>query len=79
MNSKYISTTENNMKLFQSLPAEDFKEFFMKYLTYRKGDRVNISDFTNPLIYAIFTSFIPTLDKMEDKYNDWVEKNINKK
>ena len=67
--NKVVYTEENDLRIYESMPAADFKEFFMAYFKYRKGDKVNISDFTNPMTFAMFCQYIPKLDKMEDNYN----------
>ena len=41
----------------------------MAYFKYNKGDKIDITDFTNPITFALFNSYIPKLDKNEDTYN----------
>lgn len=67
--NKIVYTDENDLRIYESMPDADFKEFFMAYFKYKKGDKVNISDFTNPMTFAMFCQYIPKLDKMEDNYN----------
>lgn len=67
--NKLVYTEENDLRIYESLPAEDFKEFFMAYFKYKKGDSVNITDFTSPITYSLFCSYIPKLDRNEDVYN----------
>lgn len=67
--NKLVYTEENDLRIYESMPDADFKEFFMAYFKYKKGDKVNISDFTNPMTFAMFCQYIPKLDKMEDNYN----------
>lgn len=67
--NKLVYTEENDLRTYESMPDADFKEFFMAYFKYKKGDKVNIGDFTNPMTFAMFSQYIPKLDKMEDNYN----------
>lgn len=67
--NKLVYTEENDLRIYESMPDADFKEFFMAYFKYKKGDKVNINDFTNPMTFAMFCQYIPKLDKMEDNYN----------
>jgi hypothetical protein len=66
--NKLVYTEENDLRIYESMPLQDFKEFFMAYFKYNKGDNVEISDFTNPMTFAIFCQYIPKLDKMEENY-----------
>ena len=72
---KLVYTEENDLKTYESLPPNDFKEFFMAYFKYNKGDKIDITDFTNPITFALFNSYIPKLDKNEDTYNKKVNAN----
>ena len=67
--NKIVYTDEQDLRIYESLPPTDFKEFFMAYFKYNKGEKVEVTDFTNPITYALFNSYIPKLDKMEDNYN----------
>ena len=67
--NKIVYTDEQDLRIYESLPPTDFKEFFMAYFKYNKGEKVEVTDFTNPITYALFNSYIPKLDKMEDSYN----------
>lgn len=72
---KLVYTDENDLRTYESLPEKDFKEFFMAYFKYNKGDKIDITDFTNPITFALFNSYIPKLDKNEDTYNKKVNAN----
>lgn len=72
---KLVYTDENDLRTYESLPEKDFKEFFMAYFKYNKGDNIDITDFTNPITFALFNSYIPKLDKNEDTYNKKVNAN----
>lgn len=73
--NKIVYTNVEDLRTYESLPPNDFKEFFMAYFKYRKGDRVEVTDFTNPVTFALFNSYIPKLDKNEDTYNKKVNAN----
>lgn len=73
--NKLVYTEQNDLRIYESMPANDFKEFFMAYFKYKKGDKINIDDFTNPMTFAMFCQYIPKLDKMEDSYNKKVQVN----
>lgn len=73
--NKIVYTDVEDLRTYESLPPNDFKEFFMAYFKYRKGDRVEIADFTNPVTFALFNSYIPKLNKNEDTYNKKVNAN----
>lgn len=66
--NKLVYTDENDLRIYESMPLQDFKEFFMAYFKYNKGDKVEISDFTNPMTFAMFCQYIPKLDNMEENY-----------
>ena len=70
---KLVYTDEQDLRIYESLPSTDFKEFFMVYFKYKKGDKVELTDFTNPVTFALFNSYIPKLDKNEDTYNKKVQ------
>lgn len=36
-NTRLVYVDDINLKIYQSLPDKDFKEFMMVYLTYQKG------------------------------------------
>ena len=67
--NKIVYTEENDLRIYESMPDADFKEFFMAYFKYRKGDKVTVNDFSSPMTFALFTSYIPKLDNMENNYN----------
>lgn len=71
--NKLVYTDEQDLRIYESLPSTDFKEFFMAYFKYKKGDKVEPTDFTNPVTFALFNSYIPKLDKNEDTYNKKVQ------
>lgn len=70
---KLVYTDEQDLRIYESLPPTDFKEFFMAYFKYKKGNKVELTDFTNPVTFALFNSYIPKLDKNEDTYNKKVQ------
>lgn len=67
--NKIVYTDEKDLRTYESLPPNDFKEFFMAYFKYRKGDKVEVTDFTNPVTFALFNSYTSKLDRNEDVYN----------
>lgn len=72
---KLVYTDEQDLRIYESLPSTDFKEFFMAYFKYKKGNKVEPTEFTNPVTFALFNSYIPKLDKNEDTYNKKVQAN----
>lgn len=66
-NTRLVYTDDINLKIYQSLPDKDFKEFMMVYLTYQKGDDVS-GRFTNPMTYALFMTYISKIEYNEDKW-----------
>lgn len=67
--NKIVYTDVKDLRTYESLPPNDFKEFFMTYFKYRKGDKVEVTDFTNPVTFALFNSYTSKLDRNEDVYN----------
>jgi hypothetical protein len=65
--TRLVYTDEQNLAILRSLPEKDFKEFMMTYLTYQKGMDVS-GNFTNPLVYTLFLTFIPKIEYNEDKW-----------
>ena len=68
-NTRIFYRDKQNVEIYESLPPEDFKEFWMKYITYNVGDKVEITDFKSPLVYALFKSFQPKIDYNETKWD----------
>lgn len=66
-NTRLVYTDDINLKIYQSLPEKDFKEFMMVYLTYQKGDDVS-DKFTNPTVYALFMTYISKIEYNEEKW-----------
>lgn len=69
-NTRLVYTDEKNLKAYQSLPAEDFKEFFMTYLTYQEGDDVS-KTISNPFVQTLFMAAYA--DKIEYNEKKWEE------
>lgn len=67
-NTRLVYNDEKNLKIYQTLSPEDFKEFFMTYLTYKPGTELEITDFSNSLLYALFLSFKDKIDYNEAKW-----------
>lgn len=66
-NTRLVYTDEINLNIYRSLPAEDFKEFMMAYLTYQKGDNID-SMFTSLLSKTLFMTYISKIEYNEDKW-----------
>lgn len=66
-NTRLVYVDDINLKIYQSLPDKDFKEFMMVYLTYQKGDDVR-DKFTNPMTFALFMTYISKIEYNEDKW-----------
>lgn len=74
-NTRLIYNDEKNLKVYQSLPAEDFKEFFMTYLTYQKGDDVSKS-ISNPFVQTLFmAAYADKIEYNEQKWENAAAKN----
>lgn len=69
--TRLVYVDKNNIETYESLEPNEFKEFFMKYFTYKYGDKVEKSDFSNPLLYALFNQYKSKIDANEEK---WFEK-----
>lgn len=75
--TRIIYTDDAHILTYEALPPNEFKELFMKILTYQQGDEVLPSDFSNPALYAMFAGYKCLIDDNERK---WVERSeINKK
>lgn len=66
-NTRLVYRDDANLRVYESLPDKDFKEFMMVYLTYEKGDNVR-DRFTNPQTYALFMSYVSKIEYNEDKW-----------
>lgn len=75
-NNRLVSTDERNLQIYQSLPAEDFKEFMMAYLTYVKGDDLT-KMISNPLVRTLFMTYIERIEYNEDKWQKSAEARRN--
>lgn len=75
--TRIIYTDEAHILTYGALPPNEFKELFMKILTYQQGDEVLPNDFSNPALYAMFAGYKCLIDENERK---WVERSeVNKK
>lgn len=72
-NTRLIYNDEKNLKIYQALPAEDFKEFFMACLSYRVGDNIEITNFSNPSLYGLFMMYKDKIDYNETKWEKQAE------
>ena len=70
-NTRLVYTDEKNLKAYESLPAEDFKEFFMTYFTYQDGDDVS-KTISNPFVQALFMAAYA--DKIKYNEEKWERK-----
>ena len=67
-NTRLVYTDEKNLKAYESLPAEDFKEFFMTYFTYQDGDDVS-KTISNPFVQTLFMAAYA--DKIKHNEEKW--------
>lgn len=74
-NTRLVFIDEKNLKIYQALSAEDFKEFFMKYLSYKVDDDVEITDFSSPSLYGLFMMYKDKIDFNETKWKKQAEAN----
>ena len=70
-NTRLVYTDEKNLKAYESLPAEDFKEFFMTYFTYQDGDDVS-KTISNPFVQTLFMAAYA--DKIKYNEEKWERK-----
>lgn len=74
-NTRVVFKDEKNLKIYQALSAEDFKEFFMAYFTYKVGNEVEITDFSSPSLYGLFMMYKEKIDFNETKWERQAEAN----
>ena len=74
-NTRLVFIDEKNLKIYQALSAEDFKEFFMKYLSYKVDDDVEITVFSRPSLYGLFMMYKDKIDFNEAKWKKQAEAN----
>lgn len=69
--TRLIYNDEEHLKMYEALPAEEFKEFFIAMLKYKYGDDTIIDTIQTPAIKALFMS-----EKMRIDYNEgkWEKK-----
>ena len=67
-NTRLVYNDEKNLKVYQALPVEEFKEFFMAYLTYNVGDNIEVTDFSSASLYGLFMQFKDKIDYNEEKW-----------
>ena len=67
INKRIIYRDEKNLSIYASIPAEQFKDFFMAYLTYESGDNVDelVKD---PMTAALLKTYIPKIEENETKW-----------
>ena len=70
-NTRLVYTDKKNLKAYESLPAEDFKEFFMTYFTYQDGDDVS-KTISNPFVQTLFMAAYA--DKIKYNEEKWERK-----
>ena len=70
-NTRLVYTDDKNLKIYQSLPDKDFKEFFMTYLTYEIGDDVS-KTISNPYLQTMFMAAYA--DKIKYNEEKWERK-----
>ena len=67
-NTRLVYTDDKNLKIYQSLPDKDFKEFFMTYLTYEIGDDVS-KTISNPYLQTMFmATYADKINYNEEKW-----------
>ena len=70
-NTRLVYTDDKNLKIYQSLPDKDFKEFFMTYLTYEIGDDIS-KTISNPYLQTMFMAAYA--DKIKYNEEKWERK-----
>ena len=69
--TRLFYTDEEHIKMYEILPAEDFKELFMAMLKYNYGDYSIINTIKSPVVQALFMREKINIDYNEKK---WAEK-----
>ena len=69
-NTRLIYTDEEHIKMYEMLPAEDFKELFMAMLKYKYGDDSIVETISNPITKALFLREKTNIDYNEKKYEE---------
>lgn len=69
-NTRIVYIDQGNIDIYNSLPPNEFKEFFMAYLNYKVGDNVNPDSFSSPLVYSLFKTYQPKIDYNESKWDE---------
>ena len=67
-NTRLVYNDEKNLKIYQALSPEDFKEFFMAYLTYNVGNNIEVTDFSSASLYGLFMMYKDKIDYNETKW-----------
>lgn len=74
-NTRLVYTDEKNLKVYESLPSEDFKEFFMTYFTYQDGDDVS-KTISNPFVQTLFmAAYADKIKYNEEKWENRAKSN----
>lgn len=74
-NTRLVYTDEKNLKAYESLPAEDFKEFFMTYFTYQDGNDVS-KTISNPFVQTLFmAAYADKIKHNEEKWENRAKSN----
>lgn len=69
--TRLVYIDDKNLKIYQSLPDKDFKEFFMTYLTYKIGDDIS-KTISNPYLQTMFMATYA--DKIKYNEEKWERK-----
>lgn len=65
--TRLIYNDEAHIKMFENMPAEDFKELMMQMLTYKYGDTTE-PHFSNPMTTAVWMMIKKEIDFNEEKW-----------
>lgn len=69
-NTRIFYTDDAHIKMYEMLPAEDFKELFMAMLKYKYGDDTIVETIQNPVTQALFMREKTNIDANEKKWEE---------
>ena len=69
-NTRLVYIDKKNLDVYRGLEPEQFKEFFMNYFTYQLGDNVEVGDFSNSALYALFKMYQEKIDINEKRWKE---------
>lgn len=65
--TRLLYNDEAHIKMYENMPAEDFKELMMQVLSYKYGDTTT-PNFSNPMTIAVWMMLKKEIDFNEEKW-----------